>query len=251
MNHRVTFKRRHDTIEVEKRKTKQRGDFMNTQKTGEFIKNLRKENNMTQLELAKKLNCTDKAVSRWETGKGLPDADTLLALSDVFSVSINEILLGERYNLSCSDNEYPDMAENAPIIEEIISNVDETIVDILKDKEENIGRTIRSAVMVIVSCCIQVLIFFVIPQHIIMGINPYAEPIVFVIYASLVNFVFAGLIKDKTKWIVPLFTVVCLLSGVVTGDHASVGLAPVFGVACAGVMGIIEFVRYIIKKIKQ
>ena len=78
---------------------------MNTQKTGEFIKALRKERNMTQLELSQKLNCTDKAVSRWETGKGLPDADTLLALSNLFGISINEILLGERFNLPSTDNE--------------------------------------------------------------------------------------------------------------------------------------------------
>lgn len=251
MNHRVTFKRRYDTIEVEKRKTKQRGDFMNTQKTGEFIKNLRKENNMTQLELAKKLNCTDKAVSRWETGKGLPDADTLLSLSDVFGVSINEILLGERFNLQINHSEYPAVAESVPIVEEIISTADETIVEILKEKEENIGRTNRSAIMVIASCCIQVLIFFVIPQHIIMEIKPNAEPIVFVIYASLMNFIFAGLIKDKNKWIVPLFIVVCLLSGVVTGDHVSVALAPIFGGVCIGIMGAVAGIRYIIKKIKQ
>ena len=84
-----------------------------------------------------------------------------------------------------------------------------------------------------------------------MEIKPNAEPIVFVIYASLMNFIFAGLIKDKNKWIVPLFIVVCLLSGVVTGDHVSVALAPVFGGVCVGVMGIIEFVGYIIKKIKR
>ena len=103
---------------------------MNTQKTGEFIKLLRKENNMTQLELSQKLNCTDKAVSRWETGKGLPDADTLLSLSDVFGVSINEILLGERYNLVSADNNQSDIAEKTPTIEEIISTCPSSSVPI-------------------------------------------------------------------------------------------------------------------------
>ena len=42
--------------------------FMDKQKTGEFIRSLRKENDITQLELAQKLSCTDKAISRWETG---------------------------------------------------------------------------------------------------------------------------------------------------------------------------------------
>ena len=92
---------------------------MNIQKTGEFIKALRKEKNLTQLELAEKLNCTDKAVSRWETGKGLPDADMLLSLSTVFNVSINEILLGEKFVFSDTDNDSIPK-ENNEQIEEII-----------------------------------------------------------------------------------------------------------------------------------
>ena len=226
---------------------------MNTQKTGEFIKLLRKENNMTQLELSQKLNCTDKAVSRWETGKGLPDADTLLSLSDVFGVYINEILLGERYNLVSADNHQSDIAEKTPTIEEIISTTDETIVNILKDKEEKIVSTNRSAIMVIVSCCVQALIFFVAPS-VITFFKPNAEPVLFLIYASLANFFFAGLIKDKNKWIIPLFTVVCLLFGMIDNKgeaHIYISLAPIFGCVCVGVMGIIAGIRYVIKKIKQ
>ena len=226
---------------------------MNTQKTGEFIKMLRKENNMTQLELAVKLNCTDKAVSRWETGKGLPDADTLLSLSDVFSISINEILLGERFNLPSDKSEYPAVAENTPTIEEIISTADETIVEILKDKEEKIISTNRSALMVIFACCFQALSFFVIPS-VITFFKPTAEPVLFLVYASLANFVFVGLIKDKNKWIFPLFTVVCMLFGMIDnkGDaHVFASFAIIYGTFSTGVIGVIELVRYIIKKIKQ
>ena len=69
---------------------------MNAKITGDFISLLRKEKNMTQKQLAEKLNVSDKAISRWETGRGYPDIESLQALSDEFSVSINELLCGKR-----------------------------------------------------------------------------------------------------------------------------------------------------------
>ena len=69
---------------------------MNTEKTGAFLAALRRERGMTQKELAEKLDVTDKAVSRWETGKGLPDISLLKPLADALGVSIADILSGER-----------------------------------------------------------------------------------------------------------------------------------------------------------
>lgn len=69
---------------------------MDARVTGDFIAQLRKANNMTQKQLAEAINVTDKAVSRWETGKGFPDVSSLLAVSGIFSVSVNELLLGKR-----------------------------------------------------------------------------------------------------------------------------------------------------------
>ena len=69
---------------------------MNQEKTGKFIANLRKEKNMTQQELAEKLNVTDRAISHWENGRRLPDISLLKELGDVFNVTIDEIINGER-----------------------------------------------------------------------------------------------------------------------------------------------------------
>ena len=224
---------------------------MNTKKTGEFIKSLRKENNMTQLELANELNCTDKAVSRWETGKGLPDADMLLSLSAIFGISINEILLGEKFSFSVNDNKELSLIEENQKIEEIISSTDETIVDILKDKEKEINKINISVILLIFVCCIQVLIFFVIPD-IIMLIKPTAEPVSFLIYTSLLNFTFAGFIEDKCRWLFPLFTAVCLLAPLTTESSEgflNLWFAALFGLASAIVLAIISGVRFIIKKL--
>ncbi|MBR0373951.1 MAG: helix-turn-helix transcriptional regulator [Mogibacterium sp.] len=69
---------------------------MDTEKTGKFIAALRKEKNLTQAQLAEKILVSDKAVSRWETGRGFPDINNLEAISGCLDVSVAELLKGER-----------------------------------------------------------------------------------------------------------------------------------------------------------
>lgn len=68
---------------------------MDLEKIADLIKTKRKEKNLTQEELAKKLNVTEKAISRWETSRGTPDISLLLPLSKELDVSVSEILSGE------------------------------------------------------------------------------------------------------------------------------------------------------------
>ena len=69
---------------------------MNQERIGRFIAELRKENNMTQQELADKLSVTDRAVSHWENGRRLPDISLLKELGKVFNVTIDEIISGKK-----------------------------------------------------------------------------------------------------------------------------------------------------------
>lgn len=78
---------------------------MNHQKFGNFIIELRKENNMTQKELADKLHLTDKAISKWERGLSFPDIAILKPLSEILKVSVIELLNGERENIDEVDIE--------------------------------------------------------------------------------------------------------------------------------------------------
>lgn len=71
---------------------------MDTKKIGHFISELRKEKGYTQKELAQKLMVSDKAVSRWETGRGLPETSILKPLSELLGVSVGELLSGERFD---------------------------------------------------------------------------------------------------------------------------------------------------------
>ena len=71
---------------------------MNCEKIGKFIATSRKQKGLTQTELADRLNITDRAVSKWERGKGCPDISLLEDLSKVLDVSIIELLKGEKTN---------------------------------------------------------------------------------------------------------------------------------------------------------
>ncbi len=68
---------------------------MDQVKIGRFIAECRKKQNLTQLQLAEKLNITDRAVSKWETGKSMPDSSIMLELCDILKISVNDLLRGE------------------------------------------------------------------------------------------------------------------------------------------------------------
>ena len=69
---------------------------MDLVKTGAFLKELRKEKNITQEQLAEEMGVSRRTVSRWETGSNMPDMDILIDISDFYEVDLREILDGER-----------------------------------------------------------------------------------------------------------------------------------------------------------
>lgn len=74
---------------------------------GKFIADLRKQQGLTQEQLGEQIGVTNKTISRWETGAYMPPADALLKMSDIFDVTINEILSGKRLSVE----EYKQVAE--------------------------------------------------------------------------------------------------------------------------------------------
>ena len=68
---------------------------MDQKKIGSFIASRRKDNGLTQSQLAEKLGITDKAISKWETGKSMPDLSLFNPLCDLLQITLNELLLGE------------------------------------------------------------------------------------------------------------------------------------------------------------
>ena len=69
---------------------------MDMTKMGTFLQTLRKEQGLTQEQLGEKLHISSKTISRWETGTYMPPVEMLLALSELYGVSMNELVAGER-----------------------------------------------------------------------------------------------------------------------------------------------------------
>lgn len=96
---------------------------MDYQKIGTFITTERKSKKLTQSKLAEKLFVSEKTVSKWENGKGIPDTIILPKLCEIFDISINELLNGERYTKEVknqNNNLLLDMAKEIEIKNKII-----------------------------------------------------------------------------------------------------------------------------------
>lgn len=109
---------------------------MDVIKTGKFIAAMRREQGLTQRQLADKLTISDKTVSKWETGNGLPEVSLMLPLCDLLHINVNELLSGERL----TDTAYQQKAE-------------ENMMNLIKEKEESKKKIILSVVV----ACITVL----------------------------------------------------------------------------------------------
>ena len=82
--------------------------IMDYEKIGRFIAEKRKEKGMTQKELANQLGIGDKAVSKWETGRGMPDNSIMLPLCSLLGINVNELLMGE----TLSEKDYNESTED-------------------------------------------------------------------------------------------------------------------------------------------
>lgn len=98
---------------------------MDYEKIGNFIATERKAKKLTQTKLAEKIFVSEKTISKWENGKGVPDTNSLTRLCDVFDISLNELLSGERNTTkddTKNDKVLLDMAKELEIKNKIIWN---------------------------------------------------------------------------------------------------------------------------------
>ena len=116
---------------------------MDLNKIGVFISALRKQKDMTQKELAEKIGITDKAVSRWETGKGFPDVSLLKPLAEALGVSISDIVMGEKIEIEK---------------ERAVEIMDNTVISTLDYSQREISKSMRWKYIAIASICAFVLL---------------------------------------------------------------------------------------------
>lgn len=106
-------------------------------KIGKFIKEKRKENNITQTQLAEKLNITDRAISKWEKGNCMPDSGIIVELCDILNITINELYSGEKVDIK--DNE---------------KKLEQNLLEMTKQKEESDKRLLNIEILCGVLCLI-------------------------------------------------------------------------------------------------
>ena len=100
-------------------------------KIGKFIAECRKKNKLTQMQLAEKLNITDRAISKWENGKGMPDSSIMLDLCNELKISVNELLSGEVLEM----NNYNEKLEK-------------NLIDMVKQKEQSDKKMLRLEIVI-------------------------------------------------------------------------------------------------------
>lgn len=111
---------------------------MDQAKIGKFIAGCRKQANLTQMQLAEKLGITDRAVSKWETGKAMPDSSVMLQLCSLLGITVNDLLSGEvvtmeNYNKELEKNlleaiREKEQADQRLLFVEIVVGVTVTVV---------------------------------------------------------------------------------------------------------------------------
>lgn len=121
--------------------------MLNQEKTGRFMAEMRRQQNLTQRQLAEQVGVSDKTVSKWETGRSMPDNAILLDVCLLLNISVNELLSGEKF----TEENYVDKSE-------------ETMIELVKETEYHkqkgnwtIWETISSFLLLIIACSFTIL----------------------------------------------------------------------------------------------
>ncbi len=104
-------------------------------KIGKFIAERRRENNLTQAQLAEMLNITDRAVSKWENGKSMPDSSIMLNLCDILKINVNDLLCGEVVTMENYNKE-----------------LENNLLDMIKQKEQADKRLLTMEIVTGIIC---------------------------------------------------------------------------------------------------
>lgn len=118
---------------------------MNQVKIGRFIAECRKKNNLTQMQLAEKLNITDRAVSKWENGKSMPDSSVMLDLCGILKITVNDLLSGEIVS-----------------VDNYNENLEKNLLEMVKEKEQADKRFLSLEILIGVLSMI-IMLGFMIP----------------------------------------------------------------------------------------
>jgi len=144
---------------------------MNQVKIGKFIADCRKRKNLTQADLAEKLNITDRAISKWETGKGMPDSSIMLDLCKELEISVNELLSGEMIEMK-----------------DYNKKTEELLLEMAKTEEKNNKKLLFSMYVILIVS----VIFYIMTLLIGVIFVPEGPKLGIIIVTSTIVFLIAG-----------------------------------------------------------
>lgn len=124
---------------------------MNQEKIGKFIAERRKKQGLTQVQLAEKLNITDRAVSKWETGRAMPDSSIMLELCEILSISVNDLLCGEVVK-----------------VENYNKKLEENLLEITRQKQEADKRLLMVEIVIGIVCVAVMLVLCALAAYVPM-----------------------------------------------------------------------------------
>lgn len=156
---------------------------MDTKKVGSFLKELRKEKGFTQEQLGEKVGVSNKTVSRWENGNYLPPVDCLDILSDIYDVSMNEIIAGERVE---TENQFKHTADR---------NLSSALAEIEQGYKKFENKMIA---ILIISTVIAMIILFLLPLKSVKDILVFVLVLVLAFIANTLNIVALAAKKERT-----------------------------------------------------
>lgn len=114
---------------------------MNQTEIGAFIAKCRKDKKLTQAQLAERLNITDRAVSKWETGKSMPDSSIMLELCEILGITVNELLSGEEIEMECFEKK-----------------ADENLIVLKRKDENNMAVNVILSILFSVTCFVGIMV---------------------------------------------------------------------------------------------
>lgn len=155
-------------------------------KIGKFISEMRKEQNLTQIDLVERLGISNKTISKWECGNGMPDYSVMENLCEILKINVNELLSGERL---------PSKDYNKKAEENIMSLMQESSENYKRDKKEMILVIIGIAILLCIVAYIMVMVGGVGAIHNFIDI----PTLISVVGIMILVLAIAGMLKDFFK----------------------------------------------------
>lgn len=161
--------------------------MMNQTEIGKFIAKCRKEKKLTQAQLAEKLNITDRAVSKWETGKSMPDSSIMLELCEILGITVNELLSGEEIDMESYEKK-----------------ADENLISLKRKDENNMTRNVIISMLFSTTLLIGIMVCLICNMAISGNLTWSLIPVSSIVFAWVISF--PSIILGKRGIIVSLIS---------------------------------------------